>query len=203
MIPLHPRIVHFPVALLISAAILGILALIWKGKRNTLKEVLFWNLILGVAGAVLALISGLVEEKTLVHNDTIHSILETHELLGFVFSGIFLAVLIWLFVRKPKMKATEFSALVTILVLSSGLLGYSAHLGGKMVYEQGAGVVPMEEIISPGEHQHEHGSGETDHHDEGTGDDTLEVIPEHHDHSTHEHGEPDQNQEHDPGSHEH
>lgn len=203
MIPLHPRIVHFPVALLISAAILGILALIWKGKRNTLKEALFWNLILGVAGAILALISGLVEEKTLVHNDTIHSIMETHELLGFVFSGIFLAVLIWLFIRKPKMKTTEFSALVTILVLSSGLLGYSAHLGGKMVYEQGAGVFPMEEIISPGEHQHEHGSGETDHHDEGTSSDTLEAVPDLHDHSAHEHGEPDQNHEHDPGSHEH
>tara|TARA_R110002050_G_scaffold290805_1_gene444698 strand:- start:149 stop:739 length:591 start_codon:yes stop_codon:yes gene_type:complete len=196
MIPLHPKIVHFPVALLISAGILGILALIWKSKRDILKEVLLWNLTLGVAGAILALITGLVEEKTLVHNDSIHSIMETHELLGFIFSGIFLAVLIWLFIRKSKMKTTEFSVLVIILVFSSGLLGYSAHLGGKMVYEQGAGVVPMEEIISHGEHQHQHGSEQTDHQDEGTGNDALEARPEQHDHTTHEHDEPDQNHKH-------
>jgi uncharacterized membrane protein len=193
MIPLHPKIVHFPVALLISAALFGILALIWKSKRDALKEVLFWNLALGVIGAVVAIISGLFEEKTLIHNDTIHSILETHELLWFIFSGLFFAVLIWMITRKSKMKTTEFSALVAVLVLSAGLLGYSAHLGGKMVYEEGAGVVPMEEIISPKEHQHQHGGEETDHHNKHPAVDTLKETHDHHGHDTLENAKPGSN----------
>jgi hypothetical protein len=28
-----------------------------------------------------------------------------------------------------------------------GMLGYSSHLGGRMVYEEGAGVIPMKPII--------------------------------------------------------
>lgn len=200
MIPLHPRIVHFPVAFLIGAAVFGILALIFKSKRNVFKEVLFWNLALGVVGAIVAIISGLREEESLVHNDTIHSIMETHELLGFIISGIFLALLIWIILRKSKMKNIEFKGIVVILVLSAGLLGYSAHLGGKMVYEQGAGVVPMEVVISHEEHTHIH-SGEAGHHDEHVSADTIGNAMEHHDQDANEQEE--SGQEHDHSLHEH
>lgn len=166
MIPLHPRIVHFPVALLISAAFLGILALIFKSKRNILKEVLFWNLALGIVGAIAAIITGLSQEDTLVHNEAIHSLMETHEELGFVFSSIFLVLFIWMLLRKSKMKTTELTAIVVMLILTSGLLVYSAHLGGEMVYKQGAGVIPMKSIISAEEHEHSHTGSATEHADE-------------------------------------
>jgi uncharacterized membrane protein len=203
MIPIHPRIVHFPIALLITAAVFGILALIFKSKRNMFKEVLFWNLVLGVAGVFVAIISGLREEKTLPHNEAIHSIMETHELLGFIFSGIFLAVLIWMIVRKSKMKTLEFLGVVVILVLSSGLLGYSAHLGGKMVYQEGAGVVPMEAIISHEEHQHIHVGDEKENHLEHVLTDTIKDSPDHSEPPTSEAEEPGHKQEHDHDSHEH
>lgn len=194
MIPIHPRIVHFPVAFLIGAALFGILALIFKSKRNVFKEALFWNLALGVAGTVVAVITGLLEEESLVHNDTIHSILETHELLGFIFSGIFLAVLIWLILRKSKMKDIEFTGMVVVLILSTGLLGYSAHLGGKMVYEQGAGVIPMENIISKEEHNHSHDAESTHHHDESENSQmNNEKENNTQDHDNHEHGSHDHN----------
>jgi uncharacterized membrane protein len=186
MIPLHPRIVHFPVALLISAGLFGILALAFKSKRNLFKEVLLWNLALGVIGGVVAIITGLREEANLVHNDTIHSIMETHKLLGFIFSGIFLVLLIWIVIRKSNMKILEFSSIVVFLVLSAGLLGYSAHLGGIMVYENGAGIIPLKEIINnPGsEHEHQNGHDIQDHNIPDT-DETKEHDT--HDHESHSH----------------
>ena len=195
MLPIHPKIVHFPVALLISAAFFGILALLIKSKRNLFKEILTWNLLLGVLGAIAAIISGLREEETLVHNDAIHEIMETHELLGFIFSGIFLAILIWILVRKSRMKIVEFTIIVVMLIAAAGLLGYSAHLGGKMVYKEGAGVIPMKEILSHEEHHHHHGEAETEQHDENNTIDSLEqshhnegyVQDEHHEYPDHDH----------------
>jgi uncharacterized membrane protein len=203
MIPIHPRIVHFPVALLITAAAFGILALIFKSKRNMFREILIWDLTLGVASTLIAIISGLIEEKTLAHNDAIHSIMNIHKLLGFILSGIFLVAWLWMIVRKSKMKTYEFTGVVVILVLTAGLLGYSAHLGGKMVYQEGAGVVPMETIISKEEHQHIPVGDEKDIHLEHALSDTIKVSPDYTEPPTSEAEEPDHTHEHDHDSHEH
>jgi uncharacterized membrane protein len=160
MIPLHPRIVHFPVALLISAAVFGILALLFKNKRKLFKEVLFWNLLFGLIGAIAAVLTGLREEDTIIHNYKIHTIMEIHKLLGLIFTGIFLLLFVWMFIRKLKMKTGELAAFTVILVLTAGLLGYSAHLGGKMVYKEGAGVIPMQSIIIKQGQYHHHGNAE-------------------------------------------
>jgi uncharacterized membrane protein len=203
MIPIHPRIVHFPVALLITAAAFGILALIFKSKRNIFREVLIWDLALGVGGTIVAIISGMIEEKSLEHNDAIHSIMETHKLLGFILSGIFLVVWLWTIVRKSKMKTYEFTGVVVILVLTAGLLGYSAHLGGKMVYQEGAGVVPIEAIVSHEEHQHIHVGDEKDNHLEHAITDTIKDSPDYSEPPTSEAEEPGHKHEHDHDSHEH
>lgn len=194
MIPLHPRIVHFPVALIITAAVFGILALIFSSKRRQFMELLIWNLAIGVAGALFASITGLKEEKNLTHNDAIHNILESHALIGYVISGLSVTLLIWMILRKSKMRLPEFVSIVIILFLTSGLLGYSAHLGGKMVYKEGAGVIPMEKVISGDDHNHLHEDGSDDHHEKISGDDSIENSntkenndSHEHDHSSHEH----------------
>jgi uncharacterized membrane protein len=181
MMPIHPRIVHFPVALLITATIFGILALMFTGKRRKFMELMTWNLSLGVVGALLAIISGLWEEKNLIHNDAIHEIMESHERIGFLMTGGFLLLYAWWIFRKSRMRLPEFSSLVFVLVLLTGFLGYGAHLGGRMVYEEGAGVIPMEHTISGKDHDHMHES--IDNH-------TLEKVDDvndEHDHSTHDH----------------
>ncbi len=194
MIPIHPRIVHFPVALLITATVFGILSLVFRNKRKKFMELLIWNLAFGVGGAFLAIISGLREEKTLVHSDKIHEIMETHELLGFIFSGVLFIVLIWMILRRSKMRLPEFTSIVILLVLSSGLIVFGAHLGGRLVYEEGAGVLPMENVNSGEDHNHQHENGKTEGHETIIGNDSLEQskIKESqdsqlHDHSSHQH----------------
>lgn len=157
-------------------------------------ELLIWNLAIGVAGALFASITGLKEEKNLTHNDAIHNILESHALIGYVISGLSVTLLIWMILRKSKMRLPEFVSIVIILFLTSGLLGYSAHLGGKMVYKEGAGVIPMEKVISGDDHNHLHEDGSDDHHEKISGDDSIENSntkenndSHEHDHSSHEH----------------
>ncbi|MGD9993698.1 MAG: DUF2231 domain-containing protein [Salinivirgaceae bacterium] len=156
MIPLHPIIVHFPVALIISALLFAVLALVIKTNGEKFKEVFKWNLFLGSFASVIAIMTGLLEEKTLVHNDAIHEILKVHELLGYITTGIFVVLSLWLIIRNSALKGIEIKLIILILFSSVVIMAYSAHLGGKMVYEQGAGVVPMEEIINDQTHDHNH-----------------------------------------------
>ncbi len=180
MLPLHPNLVHFPVALLISAGLFAILANIVKRKKEIFIEVLFWNLALGSGAAIIAVLSGLLEKKSLVHNQAIHEIMELHELLGFILCGVFISLTVWLILRKSAIKTGEFRLFTLILIVGSGLLGFSSHLGGKMVYEHGAGIIPMKEIINNQVHEHEHQNGHESH-DQETRD------PETHDHDSHDH----------------
>ncbi len=148
MIPLHPKIIHFPIALLLTALLFAILAIVFKKKRELFKEILFWNILLGTLGAITAVITGLIAEDKLVHNDAIHEVLKTHELLGFIIAGVFIILTFWLLLRRSKMDMKEFILLTFWLAVISGTLAYSANLGGKMVFELGAGVVPLENTIN-------------------------------------------------------
>ncbi len=154
MTPLHPKIIHFPVALLISVILFALLAILIKNKRELFKEIIFWNVLIGALGSIAAVISGLIEEGTLVHNNAIHEIMETHKLLGYIIAGIYVLTSIWLLLRKHKMQIKELVLLTLILTVSAILVGYSAHLGGKMVYENGTGIKPYEQYIPNDNHEH-------------------------------------------------
>ena len=137
MIPLHPKIVHFPVALLIAATLFIILSLLIQNKRKLFLDLGWWNVLLGSAFSLAALISGLAEEKVLVHNNEIHELLEKHELLGYIVTGVFAALTVWLGIRKSRLKLKELILMSVIFLATTSVLAFSAHLGGKMVYEQG------------------------------------------------------------------
>ncbi len=163
---IHPIIVHFPIALLITATFISLLAVFYKNKREELKTVLYWLLILGGISILVAFASGLYEAGRVVHNEAIHEIMETHELLGYIITSAFVLIAVWFIIRKQKIKIKELTLIAFLLLASSGVLVYSAYLGGQMVYEQGAGVKPMEKMMLEmhgGEHHH----GAEDSHDAG------------------------------------
>ncbi len=61
------------------------------------------------------------------------------------------------------MHKTEYIAWFVCLILGGRMLMYQGYVGGKMVFDLGAGVKPMEPIIESegGEsHSHDHGEGD-------------------------------------------
>ncbi|NOZ48098.1 MAG: DUF2231 domain-containing protein [Chlorobi bacterium] len=205
MTPLHPKLVHFPVALIIAALLFIVLAIFLKKKRELFIQLTFWNLALGALSAIVAVITGLIAENNLVHNNAIHTIMETHQLLGIIVLSITTLLLIWLGFRIKKMKINEVYLFAAGLLIVASIVGYTAHLGGKMVYEEGAGIIPMEKMISnqphehaPGEEhehatteQHEHTNGEVHEHttmeDHNSSDSTEQSTHEEDEHSHTEH----------------
>jgi uncharacterized membrane protein len=164
MIKLHPAIVHFPIALITIAALFAVLSLFFK--KEFFKGAAFWNLLIGVVCAIAAVLTGFTEEQSLVHNDDVHQTLVKHKFTGFgilIFSFILLT---WGWVRKNKFAKGEYVAWAISLVLGTAAVFYQGFLGGKMVFEQGAGVKPMEQYMEHGsdsEKPHSHSNSGHDH----------------------------------------
>ncbi len=145
---IHPMIVHFPIALLLTATLISFLAVLFKNKREELKIVLYWIMILGAISVLAALFSGLYEDaRGVIHDDAIHQIMKVHKLLGFIITSAFVLITLWFVIRKRKIQYRELLIITLFLIATSSVLVYSAYLGGKMVYEEGTGVKPMEKYI--------------------------------------------------------
>ena len=76
----HPLVVHFPIALLMTALLLDGLGLVFK--RPNLHGVALWNLSLGTLGTAAAVWTGLRAAEIAKHSFEIHQVMELHRKLG-------------------------------------------------------------------------------------------------------------------------
>jgi len=151
---IHPIFVHFPIALTFMALLFAFLAIIAPGKRELMKEMLMWTLLLGALAAIATAATGLYASNNIPHNEAIHKIMIVHKTYGIIIGTSFLVLSLWMILRRVKMRVGELVFLTVFLAALTGLTGYSASLGGEMVYEHGAGVVPMMEMMRSETHHH-------------------------------------------------
>jgi len=131
--PLHPKLVHFPIALAISA--MGMQALGVFLNRSSWRNAAWFMFILAVLSMPVVVLSGYWEAVRLhLH----HSILDIHK--RFALTAMWLSTValpVFWFIRGKRMFPILF---LIFLMIVSGLLGLAAYQGGRMVYEYGVGV---------------------------------------------------------------
>ena len=153
--PLHPAIVHFPIALLLLAGIFGTLSLFYK--REFWKDLTLKCLIVGVVFTPFAVLTGMLAEQNLQHNEAIHEILVIHKYIGFAILFLFQILLVWFWLRRKLFGNKEYVAWVFGLLAGNLLILYQGYLGGEMVYTHGAGVKAMQmEMGSENQSGHDH-----------------------------------------------
>lgn len=151
---LHPKTVHYPIALL---SIYPVLVLIYNFYRNeTLSKVSLLLLAGGVAGVILALLTGNSAFQEFVNANSRHpqinmitELIEVHEdfatALVAVFSAVFVFHFIYFvknYIRKDNL--SKFFANMPRLLLALSVLGIyflykTGEIGGKLVFEYGVG----------------------------------------------------------------
>ena len=134
---LHPLVVHFPIALLLSAVGLDLAALALK--RPALHRVSLWNLGLGTIGAGTAVWTGWQAAEIAKHTFEIHQVMELHRKLGIATLTLGTFVLAWRLWRRDQLSRQVRLVLLAVLLAMTGTLSYGAHLGGRLVYEFGVG----------------------------------------------------------------
>jgi uncharacterized membrane protein len=139
-LPIHPIIVHFPIALL-SAGFLVDLAgramkIEWLGKAALLM------LVTGALGTIAATRSGSVEEDRILQTPAIHETLEEHEDGGKMTMWIFLGLAAARLAFTWRRKFGQVMGWLFLVLWAAGLvlLVETAHHGGQLVYIHGAGI---------------------------------------------------------------
>ena len=133
----HPIVVHFPIALLLSALVIETLALLFKNPF--LHRVSLCNLGLGFLGAAAAVFTGRLAMAVAKHSYEIHQVMELHEHLGYVVCGLAASVFTGRILLQDRLTAAQRWCAFFLLFLACGLMVFSAHLGGRLVYEYGVG----------------------------------------------------------------
>jgi uncharacterized membrane protein len=133
--PLHPALVHFPIACW-TLATLGDVASLWWGARAWWVSGIL--LMLGSFTALLAMVSGLVEMAKINEQNPALPVAETHMQLICITWTIYAASL---FMRMDggHLAAPSF---IEILLSALGLavLLTACWFGGRLVYQHGVGV---------------------------------------------------------------
>lgn len=143
MMPLHPFVVHFPPALLTAAAVLYAAGFLLR--RPAVEVVGFCFHAAGLALCILAIFTGDYESDRIGTDAAIRDLMERHENAVMIATYGFGMLGIWAFLRQ---KSTLWWEKLSFLVAFTGLVALmlvGAHIGGKMVYEHGAGIAPMQE----------------------------------------------------------
>ena len=131
---LHPKLIHFPIALFLSAMGLEVLSLVFN--KESFHRTALHIYILATLITPLAILTGLQDAKHIHLN---HPVLTTHKNFALLTMWVSLASLpiLWLIRKKEKILRIVF------LVFTLGIVTFvtiAGHNGGRMVYEYGVGV---------------------------------------------------------------
>lgn len=131
---LHPKLIHFPIALFLSAMGLEVLSFVFR--KEVLHRTALHIYILATLITPLAVLTGLQDANHLHLN---HPILTIHERFGLLTMWVSLASLpvLWLVRKNAKILRIVFLVFTLVIVIFVTITG---HNGGRMVYEYGVGV---------------------------------------------------------------
>jgi uncharacterized membrane protein len=131
---LHPKLIHFPIALFLSAMGLEVLSLVFN--KESLHRTALHIYVLAALTTPLAVLTGLQDAKHIHLN---HPILTVHKNFAFLTMWGSLASLpiLWLIRKNAKVFRVVFLIFTLIIVTFVTITG---HNGGRMVYEYGVGV---------------------------------------------------------------
>lgn len=137
----HPMLVHFPIALLITCGALYLYDCI--KPTSQIAKMAFLLHIIGIATLLVGILSGQQAEGEVTHTAAIHDLIVWHARLSWISLWAFSLLLLWRYLRERKFAAAEKWIYALVFAGVLGMMGYSASLGGKLVFEEGAGVEPM------------------------------------------------------------
>ncbi|MDK9698762.1 MAG: DUF2231 domain-containing protein [bacterium] len=140
--------VHLPVAALVLVAVCDILAIVLRRPEGMRESALLLSIV-GVLGAIGAVVTGSSVEANVLQNPAVSALLERHESLGYATMWVAIGMLVLrltiLFV--PKLERFRNSVII-ISVAGALLVSIAGHYGGELVYRYGANTLPVNQAAT-------------------------------------------------------
>jgi len=147
--PLHPIAVHFPVVLLVG----GVLIDVASAWMFAWRKAGFLHLVLGTAGAIAALFTGLIDARSIPAGEG-NTLLQLHTLLAYLTTlvfGLMAAGRIYFRIHRARthtpgdpeasVPAGPAGAYFALAVIGVALIVATGYTGGDLVYGQGIGII--------------------------------------------------------------
>jgi uncharacterized membrane protein len=137
----HPLVVHFPIALVLSAMALLLAARLLRRESlaASAATVGTWNLCLGAAAALVALGTGLSAVIDLHVSDAVRQAISQHLKWAMLTTLLVVLLAVWRGAGTAASSRPSWLFLVVLMAASAALF-FTAYRGGKNVYEYGVGV---------------------------------------------------------------
>lgn len=149
MPPIHPAIVHFPIALLalsILADTIGYFRKVWSADA-----IGFWALVGATLGGGAAVGAGYLDARRLRLPAEPHSVLHAHIDLGWTVLVVVVLLAVWRWVLRIRAGSRVGRAYLAFAFLTLALTFAQGYYGGEMVYSHGVGVAPAGLGVEPAE----------------------------------------------------
>lgn len=135
----HAILVHFPIALLIVAAVVECFAAIRDRRlppdaRRSISPVSITCIAIGALGSIAAAIAGWLNAANEAPGSSVADALFWHRWLGIGVSGLAVIILFLALIARSAASFTLAAIYRASLVLAAILVGFVGHLGGGMVY---------------------------------------------------------------------
>ncbi|CAN5429443.1 hypothetical protein BH20VER3_BH20VER3_03350 [soil metagenome] len=147
--PLHPAIVHFPIALIgfwFIAELIG-----YFSRSETARTVAWWSLVGAVIGGALSVLFGYIDMWRASLAAETHELVHTHLKLGWVLVVSITALAIWSWFLRRQPGRAPGGGFLTAAVFVFALTMFQGWYGGEMAYAHGAGVAAAGQGMRPPE----------------------------------------------------
>lgn len=136
--PLHPALVHLPIALFPLSLLLDLASHVFDAPDLHLVRGAFITLAAGIATALVAAVFGLVDYTDIRHDHPARKTATLHMVLNLLAVAVFALGLGLRYGAWDHASTPLFPLIVSAVGVA--LLGYSGYLGGSLVYDDGIGV---------------------------------------------------------------
>jgi uncharacterized membrane protein len=137
MPPLHPALVHFPIALVVFSFITDLFGRLLD--KPSLRSAGFWSLVAALITGAVAAATGYYDFSRATLGDTARYA-DFHMDAGFVLVGCVIVLTVWRWLAYARRDVGPGIPYLIAACLVVGLTLFQGWYGGEMVYSQGAGV---------------------------------------------------------------
>lgn len=135
--PLHPRFVHFPIALLAAGILLLVTSMHPRGRS---WERWGWaNVLLGWLSMLPAIFTGLVDQPRAPQEPAVQALINQHITAALATWAVFGYALYEYLRQRDILHTRKRWRVILALVLGATLLVITGELGGQLVYQWGVG----------------------------------------------------------------
>src|SRR5438874_290261 len=95
--PLHPALVHLPIAFVILSVLADLSARLtkWEPRRAVLRTIGFWSLVAALAGGVLTIAAGYWDMAHDALAPETHELVDLHLTMGWILAGCLAILTAW------------------------------------------------------------------------------------------------------------